>query len=249
MIPPLANWDRDCPFDPELETLEAFPHHPFQIIQNKTGYRFSADAYLLAHFIGENEQARKPLPANILDLGTGCGIISLLLAATFPKARLTAVEAQESLLRLAQRNISLNKLNERISVLFNKVSEAGELADLGPGQFDLICSNPPFYAPSSGRLNLSDEKLHARHELSGNLHAFIRCARNHLISRGSFYFIYPVKRLSDAFSLLQANQLCPHVMQFVHGNEQLPAKLVLVKAVRGEHRELKIKPPIFLKNF
>jgi tRNA1(Val) A37 N6-methylase TrmN6 len=91
----------DSLFDPEFKTIETLPHRQTRSIQNKTGYRYSADACLLAQFIEENEKTRKPLPKEFLELGAGSGVISLMLAASFPQAGFKAVEAQESLFQLA----------------------------------------------------------------------------------------------------------------------------------------------------
>jgi tRNA1(Val) A37 N6-methylase TrmN6 len=140
--------------------------------------------------------------------------------------------------------MGINSLSERIIVFGDTVSKAGELAQVDSGKFDLIFSNPPFYATASGRLNQSSEKLQARHEVLGNLEIFISCAQKKLRPKGSFYFIFPVKRLFHAFTLMQTYQFCPAIVQFVQADNTHSAKLVVVKAVRGKSHELKVPPPI-----
>ncbi|NTV81851.1 MAG: methyltransferase, partial [Candidatus Aminicenantes bacterium] len=139
------------------ETLDTFYHGRVRVLQKKKGYRFSVDAPLLADFIrtGADDEA--------LDLGTGSGIISLLLSVK-PLKRITALEIQPGLADLARRNVEINGLRGRIEVV------GGDLRTYEPGRkFDLIFSNPPYIRKAMGFLSRSTEKSAAKHELHGGI--------------------------------------------------------------------------------
>ena len=141
----------------EDETLDTFYHGRIFVLQKKSGYRFSVDAPLLADFVQTERRD------NLLEIGTGSGVISLLLSIK-PFARVTALEIQESLVDLARRNVQLNKLTDRICVV------QGDIRDFVTREkFDVIFSNPPYIKQKSGHLSPSGEKSVAKHELKINI--------------------------------------------------------------------------------
>lgn len=167
------------------ETLDTFYHGRIRVLQKQKGYRFSVDAPLLADFV------RTRSGDETLDLGTGSGVISLLLSVK-PFRRVTALEIQAGLADLARRNIELNGLGGRIEVV------QADLRKYEPGRrFDLIFSNPPYIPKATGFLSRSAEKSAAKHELHGDIADILKKTAEWLEPDGRACFIYPEKRRVD----------------------------------------------------
>jgi tRNA1Val (adenine37-N6)-methyltransferase len=167
------------------ETLDSFYHGRIRVIQPKKGYRFSVDAPLLADFI----RTRKKDEA--LELGTGSGIVALLLSVK-PFKTITAVEIQASLAGLARRNVELNGLGGRVEIV------RADWRTYEPGRtFDLIFSNPPYIRKSTGCLSVSAEKSAAKHELHGGIEEVMGRTAAWLAPDGRACFVYPEKRRAD----------------------------------------------------
>lgn len=175
----------------EDETLDTFYRGRIQILQKKKGYRFSMDAPLLADFI--QTQAED----NLLELGAGNGIIPLLLSLK-PFKHITSLEIQESLFQLAQKNISLNRLESKISLLRRDLRFFRSRK-----KFDVIFSNPPYLEKHKGHLSQSREKSIAKHELKCTISDIMGKTSQLLKKKGRAYFIYPEKRREG---LMQAGQ-------------------------------------------
>jgi len=167
------------------ETLDTFFHGRVSVLQKKKGYRFSVDAPLLADFV------RTRAGDVALDLGTGSGIISLLLSVKSFR-RIVAIEIQEGLADMARRNVELNGLGERIEIVH------ADLRTYEPGRrFDLIFSNPPYIRKAVGFLSRSEEKSAAKHELNGDIEDIMEKAAAWLAPGGRACFVYPEKRRVD----------------------------------------------------
>jgi tRNA1Val (adenine37-N6)-methyltransferase len=143
------------------ETLDSFFNGGLRVIQKKRGYRFSADAVLLSQFIRIRKDERA------IDLGTGCGILPLLLSQTTKALSLVGVEIQKELAECAKKNVLLNHLEHRISMLHHDFRELKKIYP--PGSFGVVFSNPPYRKYRTGRVNPSMEKAIARHEIKGSL--------------------------------------------------------------------------------
>ena len=187
------------------ETLDTFYRGRLRVLQKKKGYRFSVDAPLLADFI------RTRAEDEALDLGTGSGVISLLLSVK-PFRRIVALEIQEGLADLARRNVELNGLAERIEVV------QADLRAYEPGRrFDLVFSNPPYIRKAAGFLSRSEEKSAAKHELHGDIDDVMAKTAAWLEPDGRACFIYPEKRRVDfaraadrrGFRILRFRQVLP----------------------------------------
>jgi len=188
----------------EDETLDSFYHGRVLILQKKRGYRFSVDAPLLADFI-------RTRPAdNLLELGAGNGIISLLLSRKSFR-RIVCLEVQPGLADLARRNIVLNHLEKKIVVL-----EQDLRAFRPEEKFDLVFSNPPYIKSTGGHLSLSEEKSIAKHEIKGDIFDIMQAAGNILEKDGRACFIYPVKRKSDFDKAVEEVGLKVKTVRFVH---------------------------------
>jgi tRNA1Val (adenine37-N6)-methyltransferase len=206
--------------------------------QHRDGYRFSVDAVLLAHFF-------TPRPAeSILDLGCGCGVIPLILAYRWSNLNLTGLELQPQLAALARRNVTDNGLAARIAVVGGDLRAIGSL--FGPGQFQRVVCNPPFYRSEGARLNLDPERRLARHEVAVELAEVVAAAAWLLHKGGRVDLVYPAERLAALLAALREAELEPKRLQVVHSFPGGPGKLVLVEALKGGGEELEILPPFFI---
>jgi tRNA1Val (adenine37-N6)-methyltransferase len=191
-------------------THDTFLNGRLQIAQPGSGYRYSIDAVLLAAL-------PRPKPGqSLLDLGTGCGIIPLILAFRNHDVRITGVEVQSELARLAAMNVANNGLQDRIRILH---------ADLR-------------------RLSPDNQRALARHEIKVNLHQLIGSVRKLLKTGGRFAIIYPSERAVDLFNEMRTAGLEPKWLQCVHSQADGDARLVLVQAVMGGKPGLKIESPL-----
>ncbi len=183
------------PIPAEDETLDTFYHGRVRVLQKKHGYRFSVDAPLLADFILTHPRDE------LLELGSGNGIIPLLLSLK-PFRHITALEIQESLYDLALRNVRLNRLESRITVLRQDLIRFGP-----PHKFDVVFSNPPYLARGSGHVGASPEKAVAKHEIKCDISDIMRVTAERLKSGGRAFFIYPFARRRPFFHAFESRGL------------------------------------------
>jgi tRNA1Val (adenine37-N6)-methyltransferase len=207
-------------------------------VQHQDGYRYSVDAVLLGHFISPTPNAR------IIDLGAGCGIISLILAFRWPQTRITSLEIQKPLVSLIQKNIALNNLQKQIDVVDGDFCRINKTLD--SGLFDWLVCNPPYRKSGSGRVNPASEKAVARHEIKGKLADVVKAASYLLKNRGKAAFIYPASRSATLISRLKQEGLEPKRMQVVYGYPGALGKLIMVEAVKKGGEELEILPPFYI---
>jgi tRNA1Val (adenine37-N6)-methyltransferase len=220
------------------ETLDMFFNGKLQIIQKKKGYRFSMDAVLLSQFIKIRKNER------VMDLGTGCGILPLLLSHTTKTHSFVGVEIQKGLAECAEKNVVLNHLEDRISILMQDFRELKEI--FPPGSFDVILSNPPYRKYRTGRINPSIEKAIARHEIKGTLEDLISIASYLLPPKGRCYTIFPALRTVDLLMALRDGKLEPKRLQFVHPRIGEEAKFILTESIKTSGVELKLMEPLIL---
>jgi tRNA1(Val) A37 N6-methylase TrmN6 len=220
------------------ETLDTFFDGKLQIVQKKKGYRFSVDAILLSQFI----KIRKN--ENVIDLGTGCGILPLLLSQTTKANFLVGVEIQKGLAECAEKNVFLNHLGNRISIL--KQDFRGLKRTFPPGSFEVVLSNPPYRRYRTGRINPSMEKAIARHEIKGTLGDLISIASYLLPPKGRCYLIFPALRTVDLLVALRSAKLEPKRLQFVHPRIAEEAKFILIESIKDSGVELKVMDPLIL---
>lgn len=220
------------------ETLDEILNGLVRIYQKKRGYRFSIDAILLAHFVCLKSKGKA------IDLGTGSGIVPLILAQGFPNVDWTGLEIQTEMAELAGKNVRHNGLEERIAIVHG---DARKVKNVFPAHsFDAVTCNPPYRKMNSGRVNPSEEKAIARHEIHGSLKEFLHAAKYLLKPGGKFFAIYPAKRLVELVFLFRTNSMEPKRMKFVFTNEKSDAVFVLAEGRYGSREELKIEPSLFI---
>jgi tRNA1Val (adenine37-N6)-methyltransferase len=220
------------------ETIDEILEGRLRVYQKKNGYRFSLDAVLLAHFISLKKYS------TAIDLGTGSGIIPLVVAIRYPHSRWVGLEIQEDMARLAKKSVSLNQLEDRIKIINGDARKSKNL--LAKNSFDVVTFNPPYRKINSGRINPLQEKAIARHEIKGSLKCFLEAATYLLMPAGKVFTIYPAKRLAELICLFRSNNIEPKRMQIVFSDMESDAEFVLVEGRVGSREELAIEPPIFI---
>ncbi|NNF98454.1 MAG: methyltransferase [Desulfobacteraceae bacterium] len=219
-------------------TSDTFFNGRICIKQFENGYRFSLDAVILAGDI------RPAVSDTLLDLGTGCGIIPIILAYRFPDIDVIGVEVQKDLADLAKQNVTCNSLNHRILIRSMDMNSVTLRHVDQP--VDIITSNPPYRRANSGRINPEPQKAVARHELRITLSQLVASARRLLRTGGKFHAIYPADRMVDLISALRACNMEPKFLRSVHSKSGSAAKLVLVEAVKAGRPGITIKPPLII---
>ena len=207
--------------------------------QHLNGYRFSQDSILLAHFFTPSPEE------NILDLGTGCGIIALILAYRWPSIHLTGLEIQTDLLDLARSNVNRNNFADQVQVVGGDLREVQRL--FASGSYDRVVCNPPYYRVGAARLNPDPEQAIARHELLASLSDIVKALDWLLVAGGRADFVYPADRTDELLDTLNSRGFSPFCMREVFSYPAGSCRLVLVEAVKGGRVDLEVKPPLYVQ--
>ena len=222
------------------ETLDELLRGRIRVFQPRHGPRVSLDALLLADFAAMHGGAR---PRRVLDLGCGCGVVALVLAQTSRAERFVGVELQPELARLAERNVVMNGLADRMRIIEGDLSRPAELT-LEPGGFDLVVANPPFHAEERGRAAPRVERALARHDGGCTIEDVTRAARRFLAARGRLVLVFPAERLAPLLAALAAQRLVPRILRTVHSVAGEAGRRVLVQAARDYRGGLTILAPL-----
>ena len=219
-------------------TTDSFFDGRIRIKQHRRGYRFSIDAVILAH-----QAAPKP-GDKVVDLGTGCGIVPLILTYRHPDLHVYGIEVQAELAAISERNITANHMDDRISILHQDMNSLNISMISGP--VDLVISNPPYRKANSGRINPDPQRAVARHEIRTTLSDVIQTARRILRPSGHFLTIYTAERITDLFTQLRSASLEPKFLRSIHSDRNSEAKLILVEALKGGNPGIKIGPSLII---
>ena len=218
----------------EHEVLHSFLNGELRIIQSRQGYRFSVDALLLAGFVSIKREDV------VVDLGTGCGIISLLLAKMRGVGFIFGVELQEELATQAKRNTALNDLEKKIAII------RGDFRDLPlTSRFaNVVVCNPPYRKGESGRINPDPCKAIARHEIAAGLDDILSAGKKLLKPGGKLALIYPANRLPEIFGKMRVMSLEPKRLQIIFADSSSFAKLAMIEGSLHGKPGIKILPPL-----
>ena len=219
-------------------TTDTFFNGKIRIAQDRTGYRFSIDAVLLAYFADPRSGDK------VLDLGTGCGIIPLILAYRQPHIAIYGVEVQTELAELAVCNVRENQLEDRITVFCTDMKLLRPAMTAGP--VDLVVCNPPFRRQGSGRINPDAQRAVARHEIKANLGDIIQTSHRMLRTAGRLVLIYTAGRLTDILSRMRTDGIEPKFIRMIHSRQDTEAALILIEGIKGGRPDLKIAPPLII---
>lgn len=222
----------------ENERIDDLERNGYQIIQRTDGFCFGMDAVLLSGFaaVKRGEKA--------LDLGTGTGIIPILLEAKTEGEHFSALEIQEEVADMARRSVALNGLEQKITIVNGDIKEASQI--FGPASFDVVTSNPPYMNHSGGLKNPHLPKAIARHEVLCTLEDVVREAAKVLKTGGRFYMVHRPHRLAEIINTLTAHRLEPKRLKMVHPFADREANMVMIEAVRGGGSFLKVEAPVIV---
>lgn len=220
------------------ERLDELQRNGYRIIQNPEKFCFGMDAVLLTGF------AREARGQELLDLGTGTGIIPILMEAKTGIAHLTGLEIQEESADMARRSVELNGLTDKITIVTGDIKEAGSL--FKAASFDCITCNPPYMIGQHGLTNPDEPKAVARHEVLCTFEDVARAAARLLKPGGHFYLVHRPFRLAEIMTTLSVFKLEPKRMQLVYPYVDKEPNMVLLEAVRGAKPRMTVEKPLIV---
>ena len=254
----------------ENERIDDLEFNNLKIIQNKDGFCFGIDSVLISDY------AKKDIKKNALgvDLGTGTGIISILLSAKTRLSKIIGIEVQKEEADMAQRSIELNALQNKIEIKNmnikniiqnidnSKLEKRKKQVKLGNIQtethkekdniwlekFDFVVTNPPYKKLETGKVNESEYKYISRHEVTANLEDFIKVSKYLLKDKGSFFMVHRPDRLVDIIELMRKYKLEPKNIRFIYPSIDKSPNLVLIKGIKNAKPFLKIDKPLIVYN-
>lgn len=220
------------------ERLDDLQIGGLELIQNPSGFCFGVDAVFLSDFV-------KVKPGEtVLDLGTGNGIIPILLSAKTGGKKFTGLEIQENTADMARRSVAYNHLEDRIEIVTGDIKEAAEI--FKPAFFDVITTNPPYMLSQHGLRNPDNAKAIARHEVLCTLDDILRESMRLLQDKGRFYMIHRPFRLTEIMIKMNHYKIEPKRIQFIHPYIDKEPVLVLIEGVRGARSRVTVEPPIII---
>lgn len=222
----------------EKERLDTLQRNGYVIIQNPEKFCFGMDAVLLSGFAKAGKGSR------VLDLGTGTGIIPILMEAKTKALHLTGLEIQEESADMARRSVQLNGLTGKIDIVTGDIKEAGRL--FPAASFDVITCNPPYMIGQHGLTNPDAPKAIARHELLCTLEDVLRAASILLKPGGHFYMVHRPFRLAEILTGCVQQKLEPKRMQLVYPYVDKEPNMVLLEAVRGGRPRMTVEKPLIV---
>lgn len=222
----------------ESERIDDLLTHDLKIIQSHEVFCFSMDAVLLGRF------ASVPKRGKVMDFCTGNGAIPLIMSTRSPHASFVGIEIQPRLHHMAERNVELNRLEERIAMHLGDVKEA--VAQYGYGTFDLITCNPPYMPATNGEKNENQHLAIARHEILLNLEDVIRVGSQLLKNGGKLAIVHRASRMIEIVTLMRQYGIEPKRMRFVHPRKDAEPNMILIEGTRGGKPELRIQPPLIV---
>ena len=220
------------------ERLDDLQLSGYRIIQDPARFCFGMDAVLLSGFV------RAAKGDKLLDLGTGTGILPILLSAKTECAHLTGLEIQEESADMARRSVALNCLDERVTIVTGDIKEAGSF--FAPASFDCITCNPPYMIDEHGLTNPDAPKAIARHEILCTFEDVVTAAAKLLRTGGHFFLVHRPFRLAEILVRLTEYRLEPKRMRMVYPYINKEPNMVLIDAVRGANPRMTVEPPLII---
>lgn len=221
-------------------TRDTFFNGKVTVKQEQVGYRFSIDAVILAHHV-------RPRPGErVVDLGTGCGIVPLIVAYRHPATHMFGIEIQKELADIADDNVRENGMQETVRIVH------GDMQTIQPAMFqgpvDIVVSNPPFHKAASGRINPNRQRAVARHEIRVTLLDVVKAAGDILKTAGLFVLVYTSERLPELVQHMRACRIEPKNVRFIHSRRDSESKLMMMEGIKQGRPGLKVGPPIVIYN-
>lgn len=225
----------------ENERIDDLEYKGLKIIQNKEGFCFGIDSVLLSDFAKNIKK-----DSVVVDIGTGTGIISILLSKKAEIKKIYGIEIQEEVADMAKRSVKLNDLQDKIQIINKNIKNIFE--EIEPNKIDAIVTNPPYMKLNTGAKNEEIKKLISRHEVECNLEDIIKISYKLLKSKGEFYMVHRAERIVDILYNLRKYKLEPKEIRFIHSKVRKEPNLVLIKAVKDAGEHLIIDSPLVVYN-
>ena len=223
----------------ENEKIEDLQFKNLKIIQNKKGFCFGLDSVLLANFASKLKKEAK-----VLDLGTGTGIIAILLCGKSKLKEIIGVEIQKEVYEMAKKSIQLNNIENKFKIINEDILNLFKI--LEKNSFDVIVTNPPYKEKGTGISNEEPKKQISKHETTASLEDFIKISKDFLKDKGEFYIVHRPERLVDILNNMRKYKIEPKEMQFVCSNENSEPKLVLIKGIKNAKPFLNIQKNLYV---
>lgn len=225
----------------ENERIDDLEFKGLKIIQNSEGFCFGIDSVLLTDFAKDIKTNSK-----VIDLGSGTGIIPILLSAKTKNTLFVGIEIQETVAEMANRSVQLNDLQDRIKIENENILNLKDIYE--KGKFDAITTNPPYKKVNTGIVNENDKKLISRHEITASLEDFIRISSYLLKDFGEFYMVHRPDRLVDIFYFMRKYNIEPKIIRFVYPNKNKKANIILIKGIKCGKPFLKFDDNLYVYN-
>ena len=223
------------------ERIDDLEYRGLKIIQDKSGFCFGIDSVLLSNLARNIKKDSK-----VIDLGTGTGIIPILLSEKSYAKKIIGVEIQEEVADMARRSVQLNNLQNKIEILNENILNLRNI--FKRNEFDVIVTNPPYKKINTGIVNKENKKIISRHEITASLEDFIEISYYLLKDFGELYMIHRPERIVDIIYNLRAKKIEPKNIRFIYPNKNKEPKLVLIKAVKNANPFLKIENNLYIKD-
>ena len=225
----------------ENERIDDLEFEDLKIIQNTKGFCFGIDSVLLSDFAKNIKKN-----STIVDLGTGTGIISILLSKKTEAKKIYGIELQKEVCDMASRSVLLNNLQDKIEIINKNIKNISDT--LGINVCDVVITNPPYKKYGTGLLNEDDSKIISRHEKECTLEDVIKQSFKILKDKGLFYMVHRPDRLVDIIYLMRKYKIEPKEIRIVYSNIKSKAVLVLIKGIKNAGEELKVLSPLYIYN-
>lgn len=222
------------------ERVDFIQRKGYKIIQNPEVFCFGIDAVLLADFAKVKKKDR------VLDIGTGTGIIPILMYARYENESYVGIDIQEDMVEMASRSVSMNNLENHIEMKHMDVKDISNKYE--SGSFDVVTSNPPYMKGKAGLVNENESKMISRHEIKCSLEDIIKNAAYLLKDRGKLYMIHRPNRLVDIIYLMRKYRLEPKRMQMIHPKEGKSPTMVLIEGIKYANPEIIVEPALYVYN-
>ena len=225
----------------ENERIDDLEFKGLKIIQNEKGFCFGMDSVLLSDFAKNMKNN-----STVLDLGTGTGIIPILLCGKTNLKKVIGIEIQQDVANMAKRSSQLNNLQDRFEVVNTNIIDLKNIYE--KQSFDVIVTNPPYKKENTGITNENEAKLISRHEITANLEDFISISKDLLKDKGEFYMVHRPERLVDILSLMRKYKIEPKILKFVSPNKNKEPNLILIKGIKNANSFLKVEKNLYVYN-
>ncbi len=225
----------------ENERIDDLEFKGLKIIQNEKGFCFGMDSVLLSDFAKNIKNN-----STVLDLGTGTGIIPILLCGKTNLKKVVGIEIQQDVANMAKRSSQLNNLQDRFEVVNTNIIDLKNIYE--KQSFDVIVTNPPYKKENTGITNENEAKLISRHEITANLEDFISISKDLLKDKGEFYMVHRPERLVDILSLMRKYKIEPKILKFVSPNKNKEPNLILIKGIKNANSFLRVEKNLYVYN-